>query len=533
MSASFMHPVVETSSGQVRGIQVGGVSVFKGIPYGASTAGDKRFTAPLPVPAWTGVRSADAFGDRAPQWDRPYPAGFDWLFSTRNWSEDCLCLNVYSGGLAGRHRPVLVWLHGGAFAFGSADVPVLEASRLADFGDAVVVTVNHRLNAFGFLPYSGTDERFKDAGNAGMLDIVLALRWIRENIANFGGDPRCVTLFGQSGGGAKVAILMAMQAAKGLFHRAIVQSPSSGFRVQTMEQAVPFAYALAARLGVQADDFASLQKIPAPQFLETVRAVVQSRGGADRFRPLVDERNLLGDPFFPDAPAVSREVPMIVGNTATEATFYLAADPASRSLPAPEVRARITRFLETDDPSAMHLLEQYQANHPEARPADLLVHIASDYMYRLSAIEGAEQKALQHAAPVYVYEFARHSQAFGGYLRAPHTAEIPFVFGNVEMARAVIGPGEAPQELSRTLMRAWLHFARTGSPNGQGVPRWPEYDVDQRMTMVFDEPFSRVIGDPRGGDRRLIAAFPRFSPGAALNFREPASAGAVTQLSTK
>lgn len=509
--------MVDTRHGRVRGERRAEGFVFRGLPYAADTGEAHRFMPPQPVAAWAGIRDATHFGPRCPQSDRSRSRGFEWLAPSTGISEDCLALNVYTPSPDGR-RAVMVWLHGGAFAFGSADPPVLEGSALAAHGDVVVVTLNHRLNAFGYLVAPEAGDRFADAGNAGMLDIVEALTWVRDNIAAFGGDPGAVTLFGQSGGGAKVAILMAMPAAQGLFHRAILQSPSSGFRVQERDSAERFSRALLARFEWAPKQFARLQQVSAARLLAAQAEVVATHGGDDHFRPVVDGRNLLRQPFFPDAPAASAGIPMLIGHTATEATYYLAADPANARLGMAQVQIRVQRFLKIDAGAARQLLQGYAAHHPSALPSELLVHVASDHMYRLTTIEGAEQQAALGNAPVYLYRFAWRSP-MDDFIASPHTAEIPFVFGQVALAGHFTGSADAAFGLQRQVMDAWVRFARSGNPNGPGLPDWAPFSRTHRATMVFDAPQSTLQTDPEGADRVLMAGLPRFVPGSAISFR--------------
>lgn len=511
-------PVAETALGKVRGERRNNGLAFKGIRYGADTGGKRRFLPPVAPEPWCGVMETTNFGRLAPQVSPGAAAGFEWLRSNRPMAEDCLVLNVYTPDLAGR-RPVMVWLHGGAFAFGSSDAPVLDGGNLAAHGDVVVVTLNHRLNVFGYLAPLPGDERFADAGNAGMLDIVAALQWIRENIAAFGGDPESVTLFGQSGGGAKAAILMAMPQAQGLFHRAIVQSPSSGFRVQEPDDAERFATQLLACLALQPGQYAELQQIPVEQVLKAMSRVVADNGGDDHFRPVIDGRNLLAHPFYPHAPAGAAHMPMMVGYTATEATYWLSRSPANRQIDARQLHERVKRFMKLDDDSTLAVLRGYARNRPEASPADLLAYIASDHMYRLTTIEGAEQKAAQAGAPVYLYKFDWRSPMDDGFLRSPHTAEIPFVFGQVELAGDFTGGGTPDNlVLMRQMMDAWLRFARTGDPNGQGLPPWQPFSREHRATLVFNAPESSLQMDPDGSDREVMTGYRRFVPGSAVNF---------------
>jgi para-nitrobenzyl esterase len=512
-------PIVTTSLGQVRGIAHAGGLAFKGLPYAASTAGAHRFMPPQPATPWQGVRDASAYGPSCPQIVTPRTRLFQWLASEAPLGEDCLVLNVFTPAADAAKRPVMVWLHGGAFSIGSGSSQVYDGGPLAQREDVVVVTVNHRLNLFGYLtPLAHGDARFADAGNAGMLDLVAALQWVRQNIERFGGDPECVTLFGQSGGGAKVAILMAMAEAQGLFHRAIVQSSSSGFRVQPREECEAATRQLFQKLELPEGDFAALQAVPSETLLHAMQSVVGASGGQDSFRPVVDGRTLKRHPFHPSAPEVSAKVPLMIGHTRTEATFFLAADPSNFSVDSDEARQRIRRFLRVDEAQAEAVIAVYEQHHPKAPGSELLAYIASDYLYRLNNITGAEQKVKQGTAPVYAYEFAWETPAFGGKFMSPHTAEIPFVFGNVALARAFTGDGPELAQLERQMMAAWAQFARTGNPNHALLPAWPAYSLDERATMVFSAD-TQVVHDPRGAERVAIGQIPAFHPGSSLYAR--------------
>ncbi|HEX3138801.1 MAG TPA: carboxylesterase family protein, partial [Rhizobacter sp.] len=357
-------PIADTTLGRVRGAFHQGSSVFKGIPYGADTSGPRRFLPPQPATPRAGVRDALAYGSCAPQPGTPRTRLFQWLVSDSAQGEDCLVLNVFTPATDAVRRPVMVYLHGGAFSFGAGDTPVLDGSALAVQEDVVVVTVNHRLNLFGYLyPGQGADERFADAGNAGMLDLVQALQWVRDNIAGFGGDPAQVTIFGQSGGGAKVAILMAMPAAQGLFHRAIVQSSSSGFHVQEPADSAQATRQLFEEIGLTPGNFTALQKLPAADLLRAMQNVVAANRGQDNFRPVIDGRTLTRHPFYPQAPEISAHIPLLIGATRTEATFFLAIDPSNFSLSAEDARQRVKQFMKIDDAQADALISLYQAQH--------------------------------------------------------------------------------------------------------------------------------------------------------------------------
>lgn len=519
---------IDTPHGRLRGQRRPEGLAFLGVPYGASTAGTGRFGPPQPVAPWAGVRDATAHGPRCPQLVVPRHPLFAWLHSEQGHSEDCLTLNVHTPALDGRPRPVLVWLHGGAFAFGSANAPVYDGSALAARGDVVVVTVNHRLNVLGFMPPVLAGEPLADSGNAGLLDLVAALRWVQTHIAAFGGDPGCVTLFGQSGGGAKVVILHHVAAARGLFHRAIVQSASSGFRVQTPEDAQRQGHALLRQLGLGPQDGAALQQCPEATLRQAMAHVVAAEGGDDHFRPVIDGRTLHDHPGVCGAGVAGAGVPLLIGATATEATFFLAADPARGQLSLAQVQARLQRFMKLDAAATQQVMQRYAAHHPGARPAQLLGHIASDHAYRLNTVEGALARAAVGDAPVHLYRFDWHCPALGGVLRTPHTAEIPFVFGHVQhpLAQAFTGGGAAAVALQHQVMDTWLRFARTGHPNGPGLPHWPALDAAPaapRQTLLFDTTpdglHTRVVADPDGDDLAVMATVRRFVPGAAMSFR--------------
>lgn len=512
--------IVETTLGRVRGsARAGGGFSFRGIPYAADTGGAHRFLPPQPATPWSGVREATAYGSSCPQIVTPRTRIFQWLASDAPLGEDCLVLNVDTPAADSAKRPVMVYLHGGAFALGSGSSQVYDGASLTQREDMVLVTVNHRLNLFGYLtPLANSDPRFADAGNAGMLDLVAALRWVRDNIARFGGDPGCVTIFGQSGGGAKVAILMAMAEAQGLFHRAIVQSSSSGFRVQPREECEAATRKLFQKLELPEGDFSALQAVPATTLLHAMQSVVGASGGQDSFRPVIDGRTLKRHPFHPTAPEVSASVPLMIGHTRTEATFFLAADPTNFTVEGDEARQRIKRFLRVDDAQAEAVLAVYEREHPDAPGSELLAYIASDYLYRLNNITGAEQKVKQGTAPVYAYEFAWESAVFGGKFMSPHTAELPFVFGNVALAQAFTGDGPELPKLERQVMKAWAQFARTGNPQHDELPVWPTYSLDERPTMVFSAD-TQVVNDPRGAERVAIGQVPAFHPGGSLYAR--------------
>lgn len=403
----------------------------------------------------------------------------------------------------------MFYLHGGGFTTGSASAPGVDGTELARRGDVVVVSINHRLNLFGFLylaELAGPD--YADSGNAGMLDCVAALQWVRQNISAFGGDRDNVTIFGQSGGASKVAVLMAAPAAHGLFHKAIIQSASSLIRMVMPDVATRATKALCDAVGVTAD---KLNDVPVNALLAVRLSVVAKAGGADPWRPVMDGRFLPTHPFDPEAPALSKRLPLIIGTADTEQTFFLGASERNFSLNRGEAIARIARFIGVADGEADRLYEDYRASHGSASPSEIIAYVMSDQMYRRNDTLAADLRARLGGAPTYSYLITWRSPVMGGKLMSPHTVCIPFVFGTLQAAAAMIGSGAAQAALSARMMGAWTSFARTGVPTALGVPAWMPYNADTRPTMVFDDD-CRVENDPRQADRLALARYPLYAP---------------------
>jgi len=503
-------PVVDTSLGKLRGSRRDGIFNFKGIPYGQSTAGSNRFMPPVAMQPWAGVRDAVEYGPRAPQNERPSALPHvAWIRDTRPTSEDCLVLNVFTPAVNDNgKRPVMVYIHGGGFISGSSGATGIDGTNLAKHGDVVVVSMNHRLNVFGHCYLGTLDARYADSGNVGMLDLVVALRWVRDNAAAFGGDAGNVTIFGQSGGASKVAVLMAMPAAQGLYHKAIVQSASSLLRMAPAEDASRSAQAIMTQLGLDKGKVAALQDVPADQLLKAMSARITATG-IDNCRPVVDGRALPGHPFDPAAPALSANVPLLIGTCETETAFDFSLNPKNFTLSAGEAHARVKFLLGVNDAAADTMLAAYRRTHPNATPSDLVVFIFSDYKYRQNDIKSAERKAAQGAAPAYMYLFTWRTPVLDGNLKTPHALCIPFVFGTVDVAASITGTAPERYALSEKVQGAWVAFARTGNPNHAGLPAWKPYSVSERTTMIFDN-VCKAVNDPAGADRIAINTAPTY-----------------------
>jgi len=505
--------VVDTQYGKVRGGIKDGIHFFKGMRYGADSSGENRFMAPKPPASWTGIQDAIEFGPRAPQETEPNAtlAWRSWIRDTRPDSEDCLRINVFTPAVSdGKKRPVMVYIHGGAFATGSGSTSGIDGTNLAKRGDVVVVTVNHRLNIFGYL-HLGTSGPFADADNAGMLDLVEALRWVRDNIAAFGGDAGCVTIFGQSGGGSKVSMLMAMPSAHGLFHRVIAQSPGTLQRAFEPDFAEGMTARLFKALGVDRNNPAALQELSMAELMEGRRKAALSHGS---LRPVRDGRILPAHPFDPVASPVSKDIPFMIGSTDTEAVFYLAMDKANFTMDEAGVIAKLKEIIATDDAGCARLIADFRTRRPGARPYDLLIAIQSRQTTRRNCSVAAERKAVQGGAPAWVYEFAWASPVVvegGETLKSPHTICLPFAFGNIEAAAGMVGTGSEQTALSERMMDAWIAFARSGNPNHQGLPEWKPFNATERPAMVFDAE-CRAVNDRAREDRLALEAFPPYTP---------------------
>ncbi|MEO8306626.1 MAG: carboxylesterase family protein [Pseudomonadota bacterium] len=504
-------PVAATRHGPVRGSQDSGIRVFKGIPYGAPTGGQNRFRAPQLPPSWTQPRDATHYRPRCPQLPDPPHVDADEhsQADVSPMSEDCLTLSVWTPGLRdGRKRPVMVWLHGGGYSVGSGNSPVNDGVRLARRGDVVVVSVNHRLNVFGYLylaDIGGAD--FADSGNAGQLDIIAALKWVRDNITEFGGDPQRVLVFGESGGGGKVGTLLAMPAAQGLFQRAAMQS---GFAVtvNTRERSNAFAKDLMNALGLGPTQASQLRRLDVQQILDAFNKV--TGGSPILINPVVDGRNLPRHPFTPGAPVISANVPLIVGYNATETTV-LFPPPGVFDLDWPGLERQLKS--ELPDADVGKLISEMRQLRPKATASDLYFFITTERGMGANAGIVATRKTALGGAPVFMYRLVWPTPVLGGKMRTPHGLDVPLVFDNVAAAKSQVGSDTfGPQKVAEAMSSAWIAFARTGSPNGPGLANWPVFSPTVRPVMTFDTT-SRAIEDPLRREHQVLAPYlPAPSP---------------------
>jgi para-nitrobenzyl esterase len=511
--------IAETTYGRVRGVTQDGINVFKGIPYGASTASANRFRPPQRPMVWGGVRDALHYGPIAVQ-DPDSPPSDPEMRNlqqstapqeTLQRSEDCLVLNVWTRRIAdGGKRPVMVWCHGGGFDVGKGNTRSTDGTHLVREYDVVVVSFNHRLTAFGFL-YLGDrgGERYADSGNVGMLDIVAVLRWVRDNIAEFGGDPGCVTVFGCSGGGQKVSTLMAMPGAKGLFHRAIIESGSI-CRVMSREDSARVTHEVLSELDLQSAPVERLQQVPADAFLDASRKVDSThiRNGkliAERqiYMPVVDGRSLLRDPFDPNAPLESAEVPLIVGCTVDEETNMGLKHPYLFSLTSAELPTQARR-LGIPEERVDGMIAAFRATRPGDSPSEIFFAMARERYERNSAILQAERKSALGRAPAYMYLYAWKTPSER--YKAMHCEQVTFEWANLDLAPGFRGATPDPRlyELERNTSAAWAAFARTGNPSHPGIPQWKAYTIQERATMVFDYA-CQLVNDPLREDRIAMA----------------------------
>jgi para-nitrobenzyl esterase len=488
--------ILRTSSGDVRGAEHDGVRRFLGVPYGASTGGGNRFRAPQPVEPWPGVREATAYGPSA--WQEVADGEALKLFgggSEPSMGEDCLVLNVWAPSAGAGNRPVLVFLHGGGHTLGSGSWPAYDGTALAKKADAVVVTVNHRLGLLGYL-YLGdlVGPEYGSSGANGILDIVLALQWVRDNVSALGGSPSRVLVYGESGGGSKTAALLATPSAQGLFTAASLMS-GAGLRCLTPGDATSLAEKALAHLGLRIGQLPDLLAMPAARLVETQTALGGLRSG---FAPVVDGTHISEDPVDAVAGGRDPDVPLLIGTCRDEFRTFIAGAPVPSDRDDAWLAGRIEEIVGYD---SERLVTGYRASRPDADPLDLEVAIVSDAMMRIPSIRMAEARLASGGSPVYMYRFDWESPALGGLLKAGHGVDYPFFFHNLDAAICT-QTGTGREQLADRMVAALTAFAGTGDPSSSLLPSWPPYDLERRSTMLFDVD-CRLVEDPDGSARRL------------------------------
>ncbi|MGQ8336934.1 carboxylesterase/lipase family protein [Sunxiuqinia sp. A32] len=517
--------LAETTFGKVRGVESRGIKIFKGIPYGGNTGGLNRFMPPVDPQSWTGVRDALEYGHSAPQ-SAHWPPKKEGKTKSKATSkreaepqkekltgpsiykalsvpggkntgegEDCLVLNVWTSAINdGGKRPVMLWLHGGGFRGGSGSNPGWDGTNLCLRGDVVVMTINHRLNVMGFANLSEFSSDFSASGQVGMLDIVHALKWVKKNIEQFGGDPDRVMIFGQSGGGRKCETLLAMPSAKGLFHRAAIHS-GIALHIVDKEVALRNAEMLLKKLNLKKRNIHKIQQLPLNQILMAHYEVNNDIGNSELdyygFAPSVDGTIIPQHPFYPTASSVSPDVPILVGSTRTEWTG-LTTDAKYWHLDNESLKVEVQKVI-GQQPDEM--IDLYQKHNPGLSPSDIFFLIASDFSYGAKTMKVAERRAALGRGPVYLFYFAWESPVQGGMLKSPHNIEWPFAFDNAEICSALTGGRPDAMALADKVSDAWIAFAKTGNPNTSKMPKWNQFENENRATMIIDNE-SRLVNDP-------------------------------------
>jgi para-nitrobenzyl esterase len=518
---------VKTANGRLRGVRTGDLTTFKGIPYAGSVSGTSRFKAAPAAPKWQGVRDALSFGAPSfqPGQRRNEPP----------MAEDCLFLNVWTPAADNRKRPVMFYSHGGGFTTGSAASGYQDGGNLARTFDVVVVATNHRLGLFGYL-YLGDlgGEEYASSGNQGLLDIRDGLKWVRENIDVFGGDPANVMTFGESGGGAKTSCLYAMPSAAPYFNKASIES-GPGIRMMSREAAAETTLMTLKQLGIERSDWRKLLEVPADKLMETQTGLSRSGGGPlgmnggrkgmgggsrpGGFGPVVDGAVLPRHPFDPEAPAISKEKPLIVGYNRDETVFFFNQQRNTEvyNLTEESLKERLAKEFPGN---ADAVFEAYRKSRPDASPSDLYIAITTARMIGIGAMTIAERKSAQHGAPAFMYVFKHENPSLipgtQHKMGTPHAMEITYKFYNVPQPGQQSGNGGGLMSISRpesvkaahNMAEMWSTFARTGKPAAKGQPEWPAYTAQSRATMEIDAD-CRIVNDPYPLERKL---WERFDP---------------------
>ena len=510
-----MTAIANTRSGKLEGEEQGNLFVFKGIPFAAPPTGARRWMAPEPCAPWTGVRAAKAFSKAAPQ-NPPPPtltAAFPGMATAEPWNEDCLYLNVWTPGLDRSRRPVMVWIHGGAFTMGSGSTPIYDGTTLARRGDVVIVTINYRLGPLGFLRLKEvTNGKIPSTGNEGMLDQIAALRWVRDNIAEFGGDPGNVTIFGESAGGMSAGMLMGMPAARGLFHKAIPQS--GAWAAKSIARANQAAEWMLSKVGVKASDTEALRQIAPEALLKPMQgsALAVPELGALPFVPVVDHDAIPRLSVESVAEGAARGVATLIGTALEEWKLFGAFDPAALELDDSRLLKRIGASTGEAAGSIVDTYRNARIGRGEpATPHELFMAIETDRIFRIPATRFAEAQG-KHEPRVFNYIFTWKSPIAA--LGACHAIELGFVFGTHNLIAALTGRGAATDALAENTQDAWLAFARTGNPACDSLGEWPAYEPARRAAMMLG-PKCEVALAPMEAERRAWDGIPNSRMGGA------------------
>ncbi len=467
-------PVVKTNYGLISGSVEDGVYSFNGIPYAQA----ERFMPPRAPDAWAAVREHTQFGPIAMQVN-------SWSPETAMDEQKLFTVNVWTQGVNdGKKRPVMFWLHGGGFSVGASDDPMSDGKMLAQKGDIVLVSVNHRLNILGFLDLSAFGEQYAHSANVGMLDVVAALQWVQQNIRGFGGDPENVTVFGESGGGGKVGTLMSMPAAKGLFHKAIIQSGTL-VNVMTKEKSTAVGKALVETLELTAENFDQLHTMPYKQLVAAGNKALEKTVGLRKpgtttmfgFGPVPDGVNLLQQPFTPTFSEMSKNIPLLIGTTLNELvqTAY-----GEKNLTEDEAKKRLQKiYADKTDTYIQFFAEAY----PDYSPQDLL---SIDTLFRPNTIVTADARAAETSAPVYSYLLTWKSPVEESSKGSFHGLDVPLAFNNIELGKHWTGTSDEARVVADMMSSAWINFAKTGNPNDGKLPEWRPYSRANGETMIFD-----------------------------------------------
>lgn len=490
--------IVETRYGKVQGYEQGSISVWKGIPFARPPTGERRFRAPQRPEPWTDVREATAFSPMAPQ----VPEALGNIVGETGGaaklppiSEDCLYLNIWSPGTEGEKRPVMVYIHGGAFTIGSASDPWYNGTSFAARHNIVVVSPNYRLGILGFVDLkdlAGADTGY--TANCGLLDQIAALEWVRENIAAFGGDPDQVTVMGESAGAMSIGALLGMPAARGLFQRAILQSGAAG-NLPMRPRTTQVAQALLTKLGLETSQVSALTKVPPEALLKVQPELGREFGGVQAFSPTIDGDTLPQHPLAMIAQGSAAQVVILAGTNRDEWRLFALMSGG------PKVDEEQLKRIFGD--AARQALATYTETRADKSPEMAWIDIMGDLVFRIPALRLAEGQ-VQRGAPVWMYRFDWESPAFGGVLGAAHAVDIPFVWNTLDMeiARRFTGDSPTRQPLADLMHATWAAFIRSGNPASAGLPTWPTYDLERRATMIFND-VPRVVDDPQGQVRAL------------------------------